>query len=182
MIKKINFSDDATPHFITFTIVGWIDVFSNELYKEKMIESMKYCLKHKGLILHAWIIMTNQVHMIVSTKDAKICDIVRDMKKFTSKKIIALIQENEKENRKNWMLNIFSFTGKGNSSNKDYQFWKQDYHPIELCSSEQIIQKLKYLHEYPVRSGLVWEAKQYKYSSAIDYHTSYKGLIDIDRL
>jgi putative transposase len=64
------------------------------------------------LLLLAWVIMTNHVHLIISSDTAKIADIVRDMKKYTSKQIIKGIQDNEKESRKEWMLNIFSFIAK----------------------------------------------------------------------
>ena len=76
--------------------------------------------------------MTNHVHLIVSSTANKIEHIVRDLKKYTSKQIIKAIQDNSTESRKEWMLNIFSFVGKNNNNNKDFQFWKQDYHPIEL--------------------------------------------------
>jgi putative transposase len=42
-------------------------------------------------------------------------------------------------------------------------------------------QRLQYLHENPVRSGLLWEAWHYKYSSAIDYYTNEKGLLKIEQ-
>ena len=80
------------------------------------------------------------------------------------------------------MLNIFSFTGKSNNNNKNYQFWKQDYHPVELNTKVKFTQRLLYLHENPVRSGLVWEPWHYKYSSAIDYYTNEKGLLKIELL
>ena len=75
------------------------------------------------------------------------------------------------------MLNIFSYAGKSNTNNKAYQFWKQDYHPIELNTPEKLKQRLDYLHENPVRSGSVWEPWHYKYSSAIDYYTNEHGLL-----
>ena len=58
------------------------------------------------------------------------------------------------------------------------QFWKQDYHPIELDTPKKTQQRLDYLHENPVRSGLVWEPWHYKYSSAIDNYTNEHGLIE----
>jgi putative transposase len=70
------------------------------------------------------------------------------------------------------MLNIFSFTGKNNNNNKDFQFLRQDYHPTELNTNEKMKQRLNYLHDKPVRSGIVWEPQQYKFSSAIDYYSS----------
>ncbi len=182
MSSKYKPGDAATPHFVTFSVVGWVDVFSRELYKEIMLDSLRYCTAQKGLCLHAWIIMTNHIHLILSSETAKIEHLVRDIKKFTSKQIINAIRDNPDESRKEWMLNLFAFVGQGNHNNKVFQFWKQDYHPIELNTNEKLNQRLQYLHENPVQSGLVWEAWHYKYSSAIDYYTSEKGLLTIERL
>ena len=182
MSSKYKVADSTIPHFVTFSVVGWIDAFSREHYKEIMIESLQYCAEHKGLSLHAWVIMTNHAHLVISSKSAKLEELVRDIKKFTSKQIIKAISENPQESRKEWMLNIFRFTGSGNKNNKEFQFWKQDYHPVELTTNEMLEQRLLYLHENPVRSGLVWEAWHYKYSSAIDYYTKEKGLLKIERL
>jgi putative transposase len=182
MSSKYKVGEDAIPHFVTFSVVGWIDVFSREQYKELLIESLKYCQGNKGMVLHAWVIMTNHVHLIISSNSNKIEYIIRDLKKYTSKQIIKAIQENNMESRKEWMLNIFSYTGKNNNNNKEFQFWKQDYHPIELNSAEKIKQRLDYLHENPVRSGLVWEPWHYKYSSAIDYYTNEHGLMKVELL
>jgi REP element-mobilizing transposase RayT len=81
---------------------------------------LKYCQEYKGIKLHAWVIMTNHVHMILSSDTNKIENLVRDIKKYSSKKIIAAIQENPVESRKEWMLNLFSYAGKNNSNNKDF--------------------------------------------------------------
>ncbi len=182
MSSKYKVGEDAIPHFVTFSVVGWIDVFSREQYKELFVGSLKYCQENKGLVLHAWVIMTNHVHLIISSNTNKIEHIVRDVKKYTSKQIIKAIQDNSSESRKEWMLNIFSYTGKHNNNNKDFQFWQQDYHPIELSSNEKIKQRLDYLHENPVRSGLVWEPWHYKYSSGIDYYTNEHGLLKIEHV
>jgi putative transposase len=182
MSSKYKVGEDTIPHFVTFSVVGWIDVFSREQYKELLIESLKYCQENKGMVLHAWVIMTNHVHLIISSNSNKIEYIVRDLKKYTSKQIIKAIQENNSESRKEWMLNIFSYTGKNNNNNKEFQFWKQDYHPIELNTAEKIKQRLDYLHENPVRSGLVWDPWHYKYSSAINYYTNEHGLLKIELL
>jgi len=182
MSSKYKPGEDAIPHFVTFTVVGWIDVFSGEQYKELFVESLEYCREHKGLVLHAWIIMTNHVHLIISSNNNKLEHIVRDLKKYTSKQIIKSILENTTESRKEWMLNIFNYAGTNNNRNKDFQFWKQDYHPIELDTNEKIKHRLNYLHENPVKNGLVWEPWHYKYSSALDYYTNEHSLLKIEPL
>ena len=182
MSSKYKVGEDAIPHFVTISVVGWIDVFSREQYKDLFVESLKYCQEKKDMVLHAWVIMTNHVHLIIGSNSNKLEHIVRDLKKFTSKQIIKAIQENNAESRKEWMLNIFSYSGKNNNNNKDFQFWKQDYHPIQLDTPEKMKQRLDYLHENPVRSGLVWEPWHYKYSNAIDYYTNEHGLLKVEHL
>lgn len=182
MSSKYKPGEPAIPHFVTFSVVGWVDVFTRDCYKEIMIESLRYCIGNKGLTLHAWIIMTNHVHLIMSSSTAKIEHLVRDMKKFTSKQILKAIEENTEESRREWMLNLFSYAGRSNNNNKDFQFWKQDYHPIELNTFVKCKGRLDYLHKNPVKSGLVWEPWHYKYSSAIDYYTNEHGLLKIEQL
>ena len=77
------------------------------------------------------------------------------------------------------MLWLFRKAGEENNKNKDYQFWQQENHPIQ-CGSNNIIEtRMVYLHENPVRAGLVRYEQDYVYSSGIDYYTDKKGLIDI---
>jgi hypothetical protein len=45
--------------------------------------------------------MTNHLHLVVQQKDGKLSDWVRDIKKFTSKKLLKMIMENPQESRKN---------------------------------------------------------------------------------
>lgn len=181
MTTRYRFGNNELPHFITFAVVNWIDVFSRETYNEIIIESLKFCITNKGLRLHAWVIMSNHVHLIASAKnDVKIADIIRDLKKFTSRKIITSIEENLQESRKNWMIWMFKRVGARNSNNEVYQFWQQDNHPVELSTNIMIDQRLEYLHQNPVKAGYVWQPEHYKYSSAIDYYTEGKGLLPVE--
>jgi hypothetical protein len=75
---------------------------------------------------------------------------------------------------------MFEWAGKSNNDNVFVQFWKQYYHPIELSSFRRCQIALNYLHNNPVKAGLVWEPWHYKYSSGIDYYTNEKGLLRVD--
>ena len=84
--------------------------------------------------MHGWSIMGNHVHLISSARNENLSDILRDFKRFTSKDIIAAIENKDHESRKEWMLKIFMEEGSKNSRNKTYQFWRQDNQPQELYS------------------------------------------------
>ena len=167
---------------ITFTVVGWVDVFSKDEYRKIIIDSLIYCQKEKGLVLNAYVIMSNHIHLICYTKEPFLMsDFVRDFKKFTSKSIIESIQFNSSESRREWMLRMFAYFAKYNKNNKIYQFWQQDCHPIELQSPKWINQKLAYIHLNPVRNGLVLKAEDYLYSSASAY-VGQGSFVDIELL
>ena len=75
--------NQTETHFITFAVVYWIDVFSRKQYRDIVVDSLRYCQQNKGLILHAWVIMSNHVHFIISAQDdSKLSDILRDFKKI----------------------------------------------------------------------------------------------------
>jgi REP element-mobilizing transposase RayT len=95
--------DQSLPHFLTATIVDWVDAFSRKSYRDCVIECLDFCIKNKGMILYSYVIMSNHIHLIVQSKDGKLSDLIRDFKKFTAKTILEKIQT-EPESRREWML------------------------------------------------------------------------------
>jgi putative transposase len=178
MSSNYKFRNQECLYFVTFTVVRWIDVLTRRAYKDIIVESLKYCIKHKGLQLHGWVIMSNHVHLIISTNDKPMQDILRDVKRHTSKAITKAIIENVQESRREWMLWFFEREGKSNPNNENYQFWQQGNHPIEIYTNKVLDQKLDYIHNNPVAAGWVDESHHFLYSSARDY-AGGKGLIDI---
>jgi putative transposase len=121
MSSKYQVGDERFAHFITFTVVNWIDVFTRNEYRDIIIDSLNYCVKHKGLRVHAFCIMTNHLHLIVSAKqEAKIAFIVRDLKKYTATELLKAITKNDRESKREWMLWMFERTGSKNASNDKY--------------------------------------------------------------
>ena len=80
-------------YFVTDTVVDWVDIFSRPRYKHIILESLQFCQAEKGLIIYAWVLMTNPLHMIVGAIEGnKVSDIMRDFKKFTSRKILKVLE------------------------------------------------------------------------------------------
>jgi len=172
--------NQAAIHFITFAVVEWVDVFTRKDYRDIVLESIRFCQLEKGMLLHSWCIMSNHLHLIISAKNEDLSDVLRDFKKFTSKQIISAIEANKQESRREWMLRIFKEAGEKNSRNSEYQFWRQDNQPMELCSAAFIFQKMNYIHNNAVEAGIVEKAEDYLYSSARDYKLTKKcGLLDV---
>jgi len=170
--RKYKFHNPDGIYFISFAVQNWVDVFTLNEYKIILLDNLIYCQNNKGLEIFAWCIMTNHVHLIIRAKDGyNLSDILRDYKKFTSKAIIKGIAANSRESRKEWLLEQFR-------TEKGHRFWRAGNHPIELWSNSVIDQKIDYIHNNPVKEGLVFKTGDYLYSSAVDY-AGETGWLDI---
>ncbi len=179
-MSAYKFRDPDGLYFVTLTVVEWIDVFTRKDYVDQILESLRFCQQRKGLIVHAWCIMSNHIHLIISRTEGgdSLSNILRDFKKYTSSQIVKTIENSARESRKNWILWIFKAAGKKNSNNSRFQFWLQDNHAIQLETNRFIDQKLDYLHRNPVVAGFVDEPEHWNYSSAKDY-SGRKGLLEV---
>lgn len=155
-------------HFITATVVDWIDFFSRQVYRDCVVESLNYCIKHKGMIIYGFVIMSNHIHIILQSETGKLSDLIRDFKKFTANSVLEKIQS-ESESRREWMLERFQKAIESHNRNKNYQFWQYGNHAEEIYTSQFLWSKLNYIHLNPVRAGIVSKAEDYIYSSASNY-------------
>lgn len=180
MSEKYKIRDQDRAYFVTFATEGWVDVFTRSQYKDIVLDSLRYCQKEKGLIIYGWCLMTNHIHLIVGRRgENKIEEIIRDFKKFTSVHVCRAIINNTMESRKHWMLTVFESAAENSKKHEKYKFWQNEYHPVELFFNEMMIQKLEYVHDNPVKEGIVERPEEYIYSSARDY-CGRKGLLDVE--
>ena len=180
MGRKYLIRDQNAIYFVTFTVVQWVDIFTRDIYREIFVDAVKYCQNKKGLEVFAWCLMTNHAHLIIGTRgDNKLENIIRDLKRHTSKSIRDEIESSISESRKKWMLEIFYKAGMENKRNNDFQLWQQHNHPVELSTNEMMDKRLDYLHYNPVKAGYVTAPEYWQWSSAMDYFGVGKGKIDL---
>lgn len=176
--------DQFACYFVTFTIVGWIDVFSRKACKEIIMDALVYCMKHKGLHVHAYVIMESHLHLVLSADSASsgLSAIIRDFKKHTAKQIIEWTSTSDQESRRDWMLLVFRHFGRRNKRNAKFQVWKQDNRPMELFYPKFTAQKVDYIHRNPVAGGIVDRAEDYLHSSARNYAGRGDYLLEVELL
>jgi len=180
MGRKYAIRNQLALHFVTFTVVEWIDLFIRNEYRQIIIDSLYYCKQNKGLRIHAYCIMSSHVHLILSVTDGyKLSDTIRDFKRYTSVKLIELITENLRESRRAWLLWMFKKAGQNNSRNCNFQLWQQHNHPIELDNNVMMDQRLNYIHLNPVVAGFVNDPSAWIWSSCSDYEKDEVGKLEL---
>ena len=158
-----------TSYYLTLTVVGWVDVFTRQSHKDALIESLRYCIKNKGLNVYAYCLMTNHLHMVVNCNEPfQLKDVIRDFKRHTVKTIIDQII-NKPESRREWMLREFEAAADKTDRNKTYKFWKSGNHEIELFTEKFVWEKINYIHNNPVKEKYVKNPQEWLYSSASNY-------------
>ena len=178
MSEKYKFDDPDGMYFVTMSVVGWVDLFTRPELKHIVIDSLKYCQQHKGLIIHAWCLMPSHLHMINSTSDRPLSSIMRDFKKFTASALIKEI-DSPYESRRDWILELFGQVAERLGRVRHYKVWQDGNHPEVLYSNKFIQQKLNYIHDNPAIAEFVENPQDYLYSSARDYYCDIKGLLDV---
>lgn len=178
MARVIPGGELHSTFFLTLTVVDWVDVFTRSAYCRIFTDSLNYCAVHKGLDIYAWVLMSNHAHLVASARPGfHLSDILRDMKKYMSKKIVAEIMA-VPESRADWMLYRFDYAGRYDDKIKDYRFWQEGNFPKECTTTPFLWQKIDYTHLNPVRAGIVAESQHYLHSSAIDY-AGGQGLVKV---
>lgn len=127
--------------------------------------------------------MSNHLHLIISSNPGRtnqLAYIMRDFKKFTSNQIITVLSQHN-EGGEAWMLTYFEQAALQQTRNKNYKVWQDGNHPIQIDFTKYLEQKVDYLHQNPVKAGLVSEPEHYRLSSAIDY-AGGRGILPVELL
>jgi putative transposase len=102
MSTRYKFVDNKAMYFTTSTVVGWQDVFTREIYKTVLLDSIRHCQLNQGLKIHAWVLMTNHLHTICSCNEGKDLGLIwRNIKSFTAMKLIDAITTIPKKAERN---------------------------------------------------------------------------------
>ncbi len=169
MSEKYKIREKDHAYFLTMTIVGWIDLFTRPNHRLLLVNALKYCQQNKGLELYAYCIMPSHLHLIAkSVGQDTLSDIIRDFKKYTSKKLIEQISE-DPESRKEWLLEYFMQEAEKVKRNKNYKVWQDGNHSEEIFSNKFFYEKLDYIHKNPVKNLIVEHPEDYLFSSARNY-------------
>ncbi|HEX3024919.1 MAG TPA: transposase [Chitinophagaceae bacterium] len=141
----------------------WKPLLKDDKHKDIIIESLRFLVKEKRVVVYAFVIMSNHIHLIWQIQAAHTKENVqRDFLKFTGQMIKYDLQKNNSA-----LLDLFLVKAK----DRQYQFWERNALSIDLFSEAVLMQKIKYIHQNPVKTGLCNIAENYKYSSAKFYET-----------
>jgi putative transposase len=147
------------PQFFTATIQEWKHLLKEEVYKNIVLNALKFLVAKEKVIINGFVLMSNHIHLIWQTKGSnKMQKVQTSFMKHTSKEFKKQLTFDG--NLKNYEVN---------ANDRKYNFWKRDSLNIELFTEAVFNQKLNYIHYNPVKAGLCSFPEEYPYSSALFY-------------
>ena len=151
------------PQFFTASIKGYHKLLEEDKYKDIIIDSLRFLVEDKRIVLYSFVIMSDHIHLIWQMQPLiHPQHVQRDFLKYTAQKIKFDLQKNNPG-----LLEEF----RSDANDRTYQFWKRRALSIELRTDKVYQQKLDYIHWNPVKAAMCKLPEEYKYSSAQFYHT-----------
>ena len=154
---------DFFPHFLTFTTVNWLPVFTNPIYAEEIFSALRYLQKHRDLKIFAYVLMEHHLHLVASADGLS-----KVLQSFTSYSARQIIDHMIEQNNQFW-LNQLHYFKKRWKTDQIYQLWQEGSHPQQIQDENMMLNKIEYIHNNPVERGYIEKPEHWLYSSARNY-------------
>jgi putative transposase len=164
----------GNAHELTFTCYRGRPFLSKDRTRGYLVEAIVEAKHKHPFDLWAYVFMPEHVHLLICPhRDVySIAAILRAIKHPVARRAMIYLREHNPEGLA-WLA-----TG---HRRVPYRFWQAGGgYDHNMTSVETIVKAAKYIHENPVRRGLVAHASEWAYSSARDWETGTSGLLPID--
>ena len=159
MPHRFRISLDSEALFITVVAKNRLPVFRTDKVKFVLCRAIDDARVSAGFLLFAYVIMTDHVHLLTS-KPVTISNVLRVLKGITARRIIDYLKEN------NYLSSLAKLEHYKQERNHRYSLWQTEKNVLPIFSERKFMEKVNYIHENPVRAGLVKHAADYRWSSA----------------
>ena len=168
---SINEPGDA--HELTFTCYRRCSFFEDDALKNSLLKSIAVARKRHNFLVWAYVIMPNHVHLLIhpNATEYKMAVLLKAIKQPFSQ---ALIYE--------WKSVGDSRLLETKYAANEHRFWQPGGgYDRNLTSAEAIWSAIEYIHENPVRRGLVETATDWLWSSARFYEQMDGVAFEVDQ-
>jgi putative transposase len=173
---RSRFGAEGLVFFVTTTVVHFGKIFAlGEQYYRILLDSLKFELNQHRATLIAYVFMPSHIHLVIAMPvNEHISDLMRDFKKFTS---TAIRKELEDNGEQVWLDRLRrNAVGR---KNQVFKLWMDRFDDLVIDNDDTLRRKINYIHENPLRSGLVERVEDWKYSSARNYLMNDHSIIRV---
>ena len=145
-------------YYFTSVAHNRLPIFQTDKLKEIAANAFDEARKSADLFIFAYVIMPDHYHIITDGK-RKPSDTIRYLNGISAKRILDHLKANAVAS----LEKLRMFEKKGGYK---YSVWEHHPDKFLITSESMFIQKRNYIHQNPVRAGLVEHPDDYLYSSS----------------
>jgi len=149
--------------FFTATIVNWKPLLEPDVFKQIIIDSLKYLTTEKRCYVYGFVIMPNHIHLLWNAQGN--CDNQKNKEsllRFTAHEFRKKLKADAPD-----VLELYCST----QHDRQYHFWERRAYAADMYNRQVAEQKLEYMHNNPLQEKWKLAAlpEDYRYSSAQYY-------------
>ncbi len=159
MAHRFLISRDSPVLYITLVAKDRLPIFRKDKIKEIVCRAINEARITASFLLFGYVIMPDHIHLLTSRPSAT-SNVLRVVKGLTARRVIDYLKEN------NYASSLKKLEHQTRDRNYRYSLWQTEKNVFEINSEKTFLRKLNYVHQNPVRAGLVSAVTDYLYSSA----------------
>ncbi|MGA8491022.1 MAG: transposase [Terriglobales bacterium] len=161
-------------HFITFSCYRRAPLLGSRLARDTFVVTLEKVRRWYGFYLIGFVVMPEHVHLLLSEPErGNLAVVLQMLKQIVSQKL------NEREEKRGAPSFSRSLREGGALRSHD-PFWQPRYYDFNVWRESKLAEKLDYVHQNPVRRGLVARPEDWVWSSALHYSTGKECGVEIE--
>ena len=159
MTHRCLISHDSPALYLTLVTKDRLPVFRTEHMKEIVCRALDEARISARILLFAYVIMIDHLHLLTS-RASTTSDVLRVVKGITARRVIDYLKESS------YTKSLAKLQHAARERNFKYSLWQVEKNVLPVFSEGMFMEKVNYIHQNPVRGGLVQRAVDYRWSSA----------------
>lgn len=167
---------DYTVYFVTTRVTEFTPVFSNPTCCDILIDNIRFYRQKYHFKIYAYVIMPTHFHWIVEVDPTRaiLSTVMREVKKYSAWDIMDYLKAGGYSD----YLRTFSRAAY-KTKDQRRKFWSKRFDDAYIRNDKMLESRVNYIHQNPVKAGLVTRPEDYKYSSARNYLLGDHSVLDV---
>jgi REP element-mobilizing transposase RayT len=152
-------SNDTPAYYLTSVTRNRLLVFRQPALKELVCKALDEARQSAGFLLFAYVVMPDHLHAILGS-DLKPSKVAQYVNGIIARRIIDYLKDN------GHTISLAKLAHQDRGRGYRYSLWDHHSNIKRLTQEDVFMEKVNYLHQNPVRAGLVDQPGDYRWSSA----------------
>ena len=129
-----------------------------------------------------YVLMPEHCHLLIwPSEAANSSEVMQSLKERTAKSILKSLRQNPESSWCARMLKRLELPASVHH-HAHYRLWQRRFYDMNVWSEKKLLEKLNYMHNNPVKRGLVAEPGDWPWSSWRFYHLGDGAILEMDAM